>query len=1395
MSLSERLTERVTLHFDLSHLSHLPAEQDFTIRGHGHGLKLRRHTDDTRRQHAEKNLALAAMAPAHLARVSHFCEDVEIKSDVVSVHWLGYPSRDPNAVADDIALIYHVVPDAHLRRSVKAMRHHHGAATPAVLAHFGIAAAVGHAHDDEMLVHAARLMTPQDTAISIVMQHPEISSFDPSLSDQIRDIVAKSRNLQTLWSYISTHMPDNGSDPWYVQSVVRDADGNVMSPADGLVNDKGEAIAWPTQVIDGKTVTVIPHHQIAPGIDAAARPVVQEVLRKLKQQPALKGRNWSTQHGVTVVDRMHTPAPRAVQMAALRAQADAAADWTIKTITSQYGLEVDDGSISFVSGRLSFNVTNRANRWLGVYYQMFDASGKVVSAFPDGPSGFDGPYYIRMIGSGDTMFGAWLPTDSTEIAFDVPDKVTSINVLLGGLGHGHEDGALDLNGIVCTAFISYAIPALLLMLSVGLGGKKWWLDFFGNEKNIKALVALGLVATAIGMKTINVTSTLVKAGETAAGVLLGAALKEFALKFCQNTTMQQLVEQAPLVGVALRIAACSASVLDMERTTIDVAKAPATYTLEVKRSMALHVTLKPDPTHGRSGENPIWPKVADHWIITVQYRGGTTLRRAGPMPGADDGLIETTFSKLTGDELPSAPGEQFQIIAAVYSNTNWMAGQWISGWIEAVPTDGDSRSEGGSIVEQLVPLIASTSYYQREKLAYDGASKDYVWQNIIFSLPGALADGLVPGPAPAALITAFATKSVRLASTASVAGGADNQWTVHDPAVAVDYDMRKVAISDDTGKVVDYELEVHNATHPSPTGTQEDLPRQNVSRLAGITVNDLAYRVGYCYYADNQNLPLDYGTTPVSTGMYLFETLSSLARPSAGLKAPTRGFALQPCVAFDQFGPAGLFDLSPALSYMAELDDCTSAAPVPADIVKIFVAQHRPLPDGATVVVVTASAAWRIVSAGGTQLFDLRRQVDLIKVFNAPAPEFSGNNFYLDTRTFLTAGTRHLRRIDLGTGSAATFDYDTRKSFGAFTMANIDAMAIHPSGYAVGVSYDNHQMSIVKLSDAAVDEADAPPALPFSGEGLREGLMRGPVAMTIAADGRILVLEQDNARIQAFDTSGNPVQCFAAELSFSLDASLMADLDKANASPALISALQASVPVNPTSEGTRNLLAPLLSLPDTVRAALDAGSITGEMLDAFRQAGVPLSDAAKVGKTSDGLWLMSDGGTYDLRYDGEGLGDVDVYRGISLDIEVKGAGAEWLLRDRTNTLTFDVKTPTAGATGLQARQLVSVMGLKDPVSTAVTYLDVAMETKGFIYVLSYLKPASGPLSPSDYRLDLYNPDGTPVTPDPALHNGEVNAARMTVDQWRTVFTLNYEQMEGPAGRPEPTISQWIPTTP
>ena len=90
---------------------------------------------------------------------------------------------------------------------------------------------------------------------------------------------------------------------------------------------------------------------------------------------------------------------------------------------------------------------------------------------------------------------------------------------------------------------------------------------------------------------------------------------------------------------------------------------------------------------------------------------------------------------------------------------------------------------------------------------------------------------------------------------------------------------------------------------------------------------------------------------------------------------------------------------------------------------------------------------------------------------------------------------------------------------------------------------------------------------------------------------------------------------------------------------------------------------------------------------------------------------------------------------------------------------------------------------------AVTYLDVAVEAKGFIYVLSFINDGK---TPADYRLDIYNPDGSPLTRQAGSHNGQVNAAHMMVDQWRTLFTLNYEQMKGPGERLEPTLSRWIP---
>ena len=59
----------------------------------------------------------------------------------------------------------------------------------------------------------------------------------------------------------------------------------------------------------------------------------------------------------------------------------------------------------------------------------------------------------------------------------------------------------------------------------------------------------------------------------------------------------------------------------------------------------------------------------------------------------------------------------------------------------------------------------------------------------------------------------------------------------------------------------------------------------------------------------------------------------------------------------------------------------------------------------------------------------------------------------------------------------------------------------------------------------------------------------------------------------------------------------------------------------------------------------------------------------------------------------------------------------------------------------------------------------------------------------DYRLDLYKPDGSFL-----LRKTGVAAARMAVDTFRNVYTLNYETIAG-APRIEPSLSQWEPSTP
>ncbi len=1408
-------TETVTLHFDLNHVTGPITAREFTLRGDGKGRRLVAHTDVSRQAHAQKNLALASMPKEHLGRISHYCADVEVPSDAVSWRWIGYRSDDPDALSDDVALVFQHVASSGVRRATEELRDQQGEAVRTLLDDYGVMIS-----DDQMLadahIAASLVKTPIANALTIIMQHPDVAQMVASTHYYIQAKLNGLPSIDLLSRYISGHMPQHGgAGSWYERIVCENPNPNggkyfpkgPMRPADGLKDKCGKPICWHKDKM-GKPL--IEHFRLTDGVSGAAKPAILDAVRMLKADPNMKGRNWTKQHGVTVKERTgghSATAPVETVDAAFAPQAQ----WTLKNTTSQYGLDIYPETLSFENGRLSFEVKNWPNRGLGVSWQARNPEGKVLA----------GPEYLQMIGSGNVIFGIPIWTPNAEIEVAVPQEASQVDVLLGGIGNGYQQMDVDWQGIVYTSFVSYGIPSFLSVLSVGAASCKPFVEAMGQLLDV--LIPIGqevLQPVLTGTGEYDLSYSLSLAAESAAGVLLSKELETFAVEISAYATAEELADNVPFVGWVLRVASIASAIADMIATSVEVGLSPMTYTLEAKRSMTLRVEVKPDPTHGTGEQKPIWPKEANHWMIIVQYKGGTTLRKAGAMPAGEDAPIDVLFSKATNDELPSAPGEQFQIIAAVYSETEWIAGKWVSGWIDAVPDDGGSRTESASIIEQLVPLTAATAYSQVQKLAYDGTSSTYVWQSTVFSLDETLLPAFIAGTVSAPIVDAFWGNDVRLSVNATIADVSPGHWTVTD--ADVDYDVQKMPIPQTEESVLD----VRNVTNAAPSGTVDDLKQQNVSQLVDITINDLAYKLGYCYNANNQDLPRDDDKPGATSNdpMFLFESVSTLAHPSAGMKTPTRGFSGQPYIAYDQFGPAGLFQLDPADKYIATLDKCESAGPVPDDIRDVFRGTgHQVLPVDATLQVLVASASWRIAAAGGKPLFDLRRQTDVIMVFNAPVPEFSPNNFYLDTRTYQTEKVWHLRRIDLQDDSASTFDYDSGLSWGAFDMPDLDAMAVHPNGFVIGVSYGNNQMAILRLPEQGVADDKAPHALPMTGKGVREGLMQGPCGMTITADGRILVLEKTGARIQAFDSFGNPSQCFAAELAFDLPADLAGDLDDATASPKLLQALQRAVPVlnaTPDAFDKRYLLMPVVTLDFSFSATLDAGTVTDALRSEFAQAGLELGLIRKLtppqvspsprvlgdGAVADvtikttekgSLWIITDdtiGLAYDVRQNGS---KIEVFRGMTPIISVKAPGAEWILRDKTNTLSFDCKLQknSAGDSVLHCVRLQAFMRLKTGVKPSIVYLDVAVESKGFVYVLLYEKPTGRSLAPSDYRLDIYNPDGTPLSQDPSVNNGNVNAARMIVDQWRTLFTLNYEQMLGRAGRPEPTISQWIPSTP
>lgn len=1422
--------ETLDFHFALGHL---PGVEQFQLHVGGERIPLTAHTPQTLAAHAARNAALGLLDEETRATFTHYAEAVPLSPRRARILRVSYPS--PSAPIPDLALLAVHVPtwarQAHRERRLQ--RDDRG--VPAGLAQLGVTTRLPFSRAVAASCDADRLITTVSSAATVVFMHPQLATSDPVTAAAVMDDHINSPDnlaaIQRFQGQISRQGPD-----WQSSMVSTDHQGNTLT--------------WGPK-FPGKSGAVY-RNRLSDATIAAAAGAMRLPLTTSQQDPALQNSSWSVNQGTGTVYHVGPEATRALRTGRARAKAAGRAAsggyaFTLTNLTPGHGLEIDDTSLSFTpdeagGGTVSVNVSNSFLRSLYAYAQFLDDHGRVIPVPVDGgePTSY---LPVDVVTPVNVVLGIPLPTEPTVLSFAWPAAAASARLVHGGLGTSRWDNDIVWPGVILTGIFNYAIPGLFLLAGAELDSNAWFKSIEEDKPLVATLFKLGLgifgTEASASVAFPDVSAILSALADAIAGFLVHEGLETLQAYIIEKLGESAFEDAIPVVDIFFQIANRAVDLAEIAETTVEVLTSPAVYEVAIVRTLDLRATVGPDPTHGTRTNPAIWPQVATIWEAIIQYQGGTSHTQTGSVLslGSPSQPVTVRFGALPA-------GGSLQLKFNVYSATGFLCGQFTSAWIPAaLPGQEQVLTIAGAIQENLVPLSPATVYEYKQKLVYDAAATAHVWQPGQFALDAAAATSLDQRQVSPRVATAFRENGCTLDFGAAVEVlNPGSAWLITDGQASYRIAAQQVMLGD----VLTSVLTVNTANAPGQVVTDLDADDtgHHLAKLVNITMNDKAYMLGYCWRASGQDIPETGGEFPVSSQIHAFQNINVLARPEASLMFSSSGFVNQPAIVYDEFGPAPLFSVPG--SFAAGLD---GGGTVPADLAALFSAFAYPLPGDAIVAIVTAGAAWTIGLPNAVPSYSLSRVSDTIEIHAYPSEAISQQNYYVQPTSDSPSGYEYqLRQVTLD--SAAPFDLHQTQSMGRFTLPFNDDFVVHPQGYVVAVNYAQSRMMILRLPDAPAPDDQVTSAVIVSGpagDHARQGLMNGPVALSVTADGRILVLEQGTqnvpGRIQAFDVNGNPVPSFDGEAITALPQHYAPDLDAGLVSLDLRDALAtAGAPLSGvwliqdgttlyqltdddgavvvTSGGAHLSLhwtitsadasyqlsldgsvisvsqddTTLFTLPGSLAASLNRAITTGAVAEAFREHDIDL--AAPVSVTGDELTLDPS-----VRADlvqgnvpGALVRELTT-RGLSLSahatvsasvlVTVRDPGSQWTLQDLRTASSYKVSLASGGA-WLEVVSFVSMAPLYDSTpGSAVTYLSMSTELKGYIYVLSYVGDGSSAL---DYRLDIYQPNG----PWLARTVG-VNAAKIVLDMWRNLYTLNFESFLGPGGRTEPSVSTWVPS--
>jgi len=664
-----------TLHFDLSHLA---PDQPFTLHVGSSSFDLTPHTPQTLERARGTNSALRLMRDD---AVTHFAEAVPVPGDApVLLRVTALRLRDDEPLERLVLVALRVPRQVRVAGAERRRQRGLPVRMPPKFTARVRDDAGGLPPDNKLIGDIADIGGAEDAAAALVFHHTELLTTQAAPADDIINIIEWAKGIDALAQSILDQSKAHESNP---------ASPSWVSSAPGADWQTGQP-SNPVYVWSAATL-------------ADLKLPLNNTLQQTKNEPTLQDQCWSVQPGVTQVPMATAPAGRAD---------GAEATYTLKDVTAQSGVE-HSFAYDESSSTATLSLKNYYLRWLQVCVDQYGPDGKKIGA-------------TQVLGQQspvDTIMAVPLPPDWSDYPFTWNEGASQATVSYGGLGQVPFNWAYDGGGIIWTTVFNYGIPLMFIALGVAAdqGGSNW-------SDLTKSVVSKALAFAEAGAEgplgdavtaDLPLSDLLLAAANCAGSLLLSliTSAAQSALKtYITEALGQSAFEEAePFLGWAALAVGAAADLASITETSVEVARSPATMSVGIERTLAVAVTVNPDPVHQNK-----WPAVATTYTITVTYDDGTARVYDGQLsPTTQQGPIAQTFTALPA-------GGTITVLACFYSGTGWLAGQGSAGPLPAQPTNGSTLTVPAfAITENLVPLSAATTYTMKEKLAYQAGSRTW----------------------------------------------------------------------------------------------------------------------------------------------------------------------------------------------------------------------------------------------------------------------------------------------------------------------------------------------------------------------------------------------------------------------------------------------------------------------------------------------------------------------------------------------------------------------------------------------------------------------------------------------------------------------------------------------